>query len=242
MRTFQRLFLASLLGFVPGCPPLISPVAMPPGLQSAGDRYPMSGGVNLFQHTVKFGPYAARHAWAGAQHEEVIARATIANNQVEQSVEKQKAWFDFSVPSGAPFRGECHRETVIVTQYFRGGLFGKGKELRKPAILERNRRTWCTLTREGGGTIRFATDGPDSNEVHGSSPKLTISSLAWRAAPYETTSGKTGYSLEAGTVSIAAVDLSWSEAVTLHSGLTPDQQDEAAVVCMALYMTSTMYE
>jgi hypothetical protein len=162
-----------------------------------------------------------------------------SNDQIERVVFKQSATFDFSTPNGEPFRGACRLEETVVTQYFRGGLFGKGKELREPEELERRRQVGCTLTRSSGLRISFTTEGAGTGDISGSGAKLSFSPLAMRDSPYEASQGL-GYSVELDRESIAAVELTSEDSVTLLGGLEPALRDEVAAICMALYMSNTL--
>jgi hypothetical protein len=233
------VFLSNALCWLATCPPLISPLALPSSLEARGEYFRIAGGVNLFQHTVRFGPYAARHAWAGVYHGETIQSPKPSNDQIERVVFKQSATFDFSIPNGKPFRGACRLEETVVTQYFRGGLCGRGKELREPEELERRRQVGSTLTRPSGLRITLTTEGPGTGDISGSGAKLSFSPLAMRDSPYEGSQGL-GYSVELDRESIAAVELTSEDSVTLLGGLEPALRDEVAAICMALYMSHTL--
>jgi hypothetical protein len=212
---------------------------MPASLQAHGDVFRIEGRVNLFQHTVKFGPYVGRDVWEGPYRSETTQSPKLANDQVERVVHRQKVSFDFSAPSGERFRGACRREETVVTQYFRGGLFGQGKETQPPQQLERARRSGCTLTRPNNRQIEIMTEGHGTGDIFGASDSLSFSPLALGGSPFTPAEGL-GYTVELRSTSIAAVDLSGAEAITLDRELPPALRDEVAAICMALYVSAAL--
>ena len=72
-----------LLGLVcSACAALKAPVAaVPSSPRTNGDRMELHGGVNLFRHSVRFGPYQARDAWVGVQRGSGRPAVTLRRDQ-----------------------------------------------------------------------------------------------------------------------------------------------------------------
>lgn len=199
----------------------------------------LNGGVNLFRHRVRFGPYQARNAWVGVQSGSGRG-PTMFNGQIERMAFKQKASFLLRMPSGEDYRGICRREQWTERQHYMG-LFASGKDRVPPVVIGKGWRTWCTIERPSRASIAIEAQPGNSGVVTGVEPEIRFAQLAATGAPYAMWSGSTlGFLLDADGAPLASIELGTRPAVTLRRDLATATKDELAAVCMTLMVLSKL--
>jgi hypothetical protein len=233
------LFLAAGLLYCGGCALLPHPVPIPADLRSHGDTYAVSGGMSVFQHKMKFGPFRVEHAYASAiSGDSTIPR--LWNGRTTRDTYKQTSSFDFKSPTGAQYHGECRRDQRTLSQLDSSALDADSEGRR---VLESEDWFRCTLKRPGGRTLFLELDQGSHGSAKGAQAEILISAVDDDGVAQTMQSGGAyGFELYNDQGVRALVDVSPERSISLTNEPSAAERDELAVVCAALLIMDEMYD